>query len=137
MLCLWTRSGNYPPASGLFCLAPRELIARSRGRRTRLGPAEWIAQPPAVHIGPGIREGTELSFPDGLWTLDLVELNVVFTCVDKIEVRKLLWDSVKEKVECRVDGRMSAEVLRVLTACDPASRMHYPTTRLAASLKLS
>jgi hypothetical protein len=27
-----------------------------------------------------------------------------------------------------VDGRMSAEVLRVLTACDPQSRQYYPTT---------
>ncbi|MHC4722451.1 MAG: ThiF family adenylyltransferase, partial [Planctomycetota bacterium] len=26
------------------------------------------------------------------------------------------------------DGRMSAEVLRVLTACDLDSRKHYPTT---------
>lgn len=26
------------------------------------------------------------------------------------------------------DGRMSAEVLRVLTACDSKSRKHYPTT---------
>jgi len=26
------------------------------------------------------------------------------------------------------DGRMSAEVLRVLTACDAESRRHYPTT---------
>ena len=58
--------------------------------------------------------------------------NVVFACIDKIETRKLLWDSVKDKVECWVDGRMSAEVLRVLTACDPASRKHYPTTLFAA-----
>ncbi len=58
--------------------------------------------------------------------------NVVFTCVDKIETRKLLWDSVKDKVECWVDGRMSAEVLRVLTACDPASRKYYPTTLFSA-----
>ena len=30
-----------------------------------------------------------------------------------------------------VDGRMSAEVLRVITACDPASRDYYPKTLFA------
>jgi len=35
---------------------------------------------------------------------------------------------VKEKVDCLCDGRMSAEVLRILTACDLESRKHYPTT---------
>ncbi|MFA5863162.1 MAG: ThiF family adenylyltransferase [Phycisphaerae bacterium] len=58
--------------------------------------------------------------------------NVIFICVDKIETRKLLWDSVKDQVEFWCDGRMSAEVLRVLTACDPVSRKHYPTTLFAA-----
>ena len=54
--------------------------------------------------------------------------NVVFCCVDKIAVRRLIWESVKDKVSFFVDGRMSAEVLRVLTACDAKSREHYPTT---------
>jgi len=54
--------------------------------------------------------------------------NVVFCCVDKIAVRRLIWESVKDKVSFFVDGRMSAEVLRVLTACDIKSREHYPTT---------
>lgn len=54
--------------------------------------------------------------------------NVVFCSVDKIAVRRLIWESVKDKVSFFVDGRMSAEVLRVLTACDIKSREHYPTT---------
>jgi sulfur carrier protein ThiS adenylyltransferase len=58
--------------------------------------------------------------------------NVVFACVDKIETRKLLWDAVKDKVEIFIDGRMTAEVLRVLTACDLVSRKHYPTTLFSA-----
>lgn len=58
--------------------------------------------------------------------------NAVFACVDKIETRKLLWDAVKDKVEFWCDGRMSAEVLRVLTACDGDSRKHYPTTLFSA-----
>ena len=58
--------------------------------------------------------------------------NVIFVCVDKIEVRKLLWEAVKDRVEFFVDGRMSAEVLRVLAACAGVGRQHYPTTLFAA-----
>ena len=54
--------------------------------------------------------------------------NVVFCAVDSIDTRRLIWDSVKDNVNCFVDGRMSAEVLRILTACDFESRKHYPTT---------
>ena len=54
--------------------------------------------------------------------------NVVFCAVDKIDVRRLIWDAVKDTASFFCDGRMSAEVLRVLTACDTASREHYPTT---------
>jgi sulfur carrier protein ThiS adenylyltransferase len=54
--------------------------------------------------------------------------NVVFCCVDRIDVRRLIWESVKDKVSFFADGRMSAEVLRIITACDTESRKHYPTT---------
>jgi len=58
--------------------------------------------------------------------------NILFTCVDKIESRRLIWEAVKDKVSFFTDGRMSAEVLRVLTACDPVSRQYYPTTLFSA-----
>jgi hypothetical protein len=58
--------------------------------------------------------------------------NVIFTCVDKIDIRRLIWEAVKDKADFFGDGRMSAEVLRVLTACDAVSRKHYPTTLFAA-----
>ena len=54
--------------------------------------------------------------------------NAVFDCVDKIDARRLIWEAVKNATSFYADGRMSAEVLRVLTACDTASRQHYPTT---------
>jgi len=54
--------------------------------------------------------------------------NIVFCAVDRIDVRRLIWDAVKDRVNLFCDGRMSAEVLRVLTACDSESRKHYPTT---------
>ncbi len=58
--------------------------------------------------------------------------NVVFCCVDAISIRQLIWNVVKDKADFFADGRMSAEVLRVITACDSASRQHYPTTLFAA-----
>ena len=58
--------------------------------------------------------------------------SVIFVCVDKIDIRKLIWESVKDRVRFFADGRMSAEVLRVLVACDPGSRKHYPTTLFGA-----
>ena len=58
--------------------------------------------------------------------------NVVFVCVDKIDIRRLIWESVKDRVNLFCDGRMSAEVLRILTAYDAESRKHYPTTLFIA-----
>lgn len=54
--------------------------------------------------------------------------NIVFCCVDRIDVRRLVWEAVKDRVNLLCDGRMSAEVLRVLTASDFESRKHYPTS---------
>lgn len=58
--------------------------------------------------------------------------NVLFCCVDSIETRCLIWDAVKTKTDFFVDGRMSAEVLRVISAHDHPSRLHYPTTLFSA-----
>jgi len=58
--------------------------------------------------------------------------NTVFCCVDSIVARKHIWDALKDKVNFFVDGRMSAEVLRIVTACDEKSRSHYPNTLFTA-----
>ncbi len=58
--------------------------------------------------------------------------NVVFACVDSIGIRRLIWEGVRDDVSLLVDGRMAAEVVRVLAACDEQSRQHYPTTLFAA-----
>jgi sulfur carrier protein ThiS adenylyltransferase len=59
--------------------------------------------------------------------------NCVFNCVDSIETRKLIWQAVKDRVGFYCDARMSAEVLRVLTACNSDSFKYYPTTLFSAS----
>jgi hypothetical protein len=59
--------------------------------------------------------------------------NCLFCCVDDIEVRRRIWEAVQGRVQFFVDGRMSAEVVRVLTAADEAGRRHYPTTLFPAA----
>lgn len=54
--------------------------------------------------------------------------NCIFVCVDSIVTRKHIWEALKDKANFMVDGRMSAEILRVITAYDAASREYYPKT---------
>ena len=58
--------------------------------------------------------------------------SAVFCCVDQIETRRQIWESVQNRMDFFCDGRMSAEVLRVVTVSDSASRRRYPTTLFAA-----
>ena len=58
--------------------------------------------------------------------------NTVLCCVDRIDVRKLIWQAIGSQVSFWADGRMTAEVLRILTACDFESRKHYPETLFSA-----
>ena len=58
--------------------------------------------------------------------------NCVFNCVDSIVTRRHIWGTIKDEVNFYCDGRMSAEVLRVITACDEKSREYYPQTLFAA-----
>ena len=58
--------------------------------------------------------------------------DVLFVCVDSIETRRLIWEAVKDRISFLADGRMSAEVVRVLAAWDAGSRRHYPETLFAA-----
>ena len=58
--------------------------------------------------------------------------NILFNCVDRIEIRRLIWEAVNDSVTFYADGRMSAEVVRVLAVADEASRRHYPTTLFSA-----
>jgi sulfur carrier protein ThiS adenylyltransferase len=58
--------------------------------------------------------------------------NIAFCSVDSIATRRLIWDAVRDRTSLFIDGRMAAEVLRVLTVNDQASALHYPTTLFSA-----
>jgi sulfur carrier protein ThiS adenylyltransferase len=54
--------------------------------------------------------------------------DVVFIGVDRIDTRRLIWETVKDGARFIGDGRMSGETLRVLAVADEVGRDHYPTT---------
>lgn len=56
---------------------------------------------------------------------------VVFCCVDSIATRQLIWEAVRGRAAFWSDGRMSAEVVRVLASDRPAADPYYPTTLFA------
>jgi sulfur carrier protein ThiS adenylyltransferase len=56
----------------------------------------------------------------------------LFCCVDAINTRKLIWEASKDKTQFFVDGRMAAEVIRVLGSDTPNVDEHYPTTLFAS-----
>ena len=53
---------------------------------------------------------------------------VLFCCVHNIETRGHIFTAVKNTIRFFIDGRMSAEALRVLTVSDGNALAHYPQT---------
>ena len=54
--------------------------------------------------------------------------DAVFCCVDSITARSAIWRSAGLRCRFWCDGRMLAEVMRILTVADDQGRVHYPTT---------
>lgn len=52
----------------------------------------------------------------------------VFCCVDSISARAAIWRSVAPRGRFWCDGRMLAEVIRILTVAEDQGRTYYPTT---------
>lgn len=53
---------------------------------------------------------------------------IVFSCVDSMEARKLIFDGTNHRRKLLIDGRMLGEVFRVLSAWDEDSSQYYSTT---------
>jgi sulfur carrier protein ThiS adenylyltransferase len=51
--------------------------------------------------------------------------------VDSIDTRRLIWESVRDRVAFFCDGRMAGETIRILTAAGEPGRRHYATTLFA------
>lgn len=57
--------------------------------------------------------------------------HAVFCCVDTIEARRLVWEAVRSRAGFFADGRMAAEVVRVLATDRPAIDTTYLPTLFA------
>lgn len=75
-----------------------------------------------------INSGIEVIEHDGRFRRSLELGNAVFCCVDDIEIRALIFEALKDKIEFFADGRMTAETVRVITAFDDHSKNYYPKT---------
>lgn len=59
---------------------------------------------------------------------------IAFACVDSIVTRRLIWEAVRHRAALFIDGRMSAEIIRVLAVDAPATDRHYPQTLFSAEV---
>ncbi len=57
--------------------------------------------------------------------------DAAFCAVDSIDARAAIWRSAQRQCRFWCDGRMLAEVIRVLAVADSQGREHYPTTLFA------
>lgn len=79
----WAASleANEDPAGvGLFCLAPRRVIVRSRGKAAVIEGEGWYGAPVPIDTDPeGWSGGTALRFADEPWRREIVEPQAVFS----------------------------------------------------------
>jgi len=64
--------------------------------------------------------------------LSIESMTVIFCCVDSIATRRLIWETLGNRVALFVDGRMSAEVMRILAVDCLAAAKYYFSTLFAA-----
>jgi len=68
-----------PAGVGLFCLAPRVAVIRSRGKSVTINKAGWTGDLVVVEDDPAPVAGTILKFQDEPWSLEKLERNAVFS----------------------------------------------------------
>ena len=59
------------------------------------------------------------------YSADIGRCDVGFLCVDSLAARKSIFRIIKHEAILLIDGRMSAEILRVLTAYDLLTQKYY------------
>lgn len=69
-----------PAGVGIFCLAPRELTIRSKGKMATITRDGWTSTPTEVIADPKpVRKGTFIRFQDEPWESSKVDINAVFS----------------------------------------------------------
>lgn len=69
---------------GIFCLAPRQVTIRSKGKKVTIAENGWSGAAVAVEEDRHSRRGTSLEFEDSPWTMDEVQPNAVFAGMEVI-----------------------------------------------------
>ena len=119
-----------PDAVAVENLAPQGFWESDLGRPKVQAVADLARrQHPRIGV-TAVAERFRSSFARG-WPADREV--AVFCCVDSIRTRKGLWESVRASVAFFADGRMAAEVIRVLASGRPAEDDVYPQSFFGAS----
>jgi len=74
-----------PAGVGIFCLAPREVTIRSKGKMVTISKNGWTHEPVEVLNDPTpVRKGTILRFQDEPWESSKVDINAVFSSLQVV-----------------------------------------------------
>ncbi len=71
-------SSEDPAGVGVFCLAPRRVTIRSKGRMVTIEGDGWTGSPVEIRDDPASVPGTVLRFEDEPWTSSNVDLHAVY-----------------------------------------------------------
>src|SRR4051794_3639119 len=82
------------------------------------------------HVEP-FRRSSVRSLPCLRPPPDAAREGALFCCVDSISTRRLVWEAARHHARFFADGRMAAEVIRVLAAARPAADDYYVSTLFA------
>jgi hypothetical protein len=110
-------------------LAPQGYFADDLGKRKVYVTASLCRR---IHPGMEIMACEERFKRSTAKSHPLENTLAVFACVDSIVTRRLLWEALRSRASLFVDGRMSAEVIRVLAVESPGVDRYYATTLFGA-----
>ena len=68
-----------PAGAGFFSLAPRDVLAASRGRQIKMEQGSWVGMPIKVTDSEFTGTGLELVFEDAEWTFPMVEAQAIYS----------------------------------------------------------
>lgn len=100
-------------------LGPQAYLAEDVGRSKVVATADLVAR-----LNPDLR----IDATAERYARSMEVRPVLFCCVDSIQTRRLVFEGAAARTRLFVDGRMAAEVLRVLSAFDGPSRSRYAST---------
>jgi sulfur carrier protein ThiS adenylyltransferase len=116
-------------------VAELQLIDPDTVDEVNLGPQAYlqedVGRPKVAALGSLLRRSNSVLNVEEVqarYARSMTVHPVVFCCVDSIDTRRFIWNALQDDIDLFIDGRMAAEVMRVLTVHDTVSRERYPQT---------